>query len=110
MLSAAVGAYYYLRLIVVMYFRPSKEPIYIDGGWPVAVAVIACASLTLILGLYSSPLTWRGAPGRPVGPGPSRRLQRPGRCHARVGGTLGIAADHERIVALAALDRFYRPR
>src|SRR5262249_44719386 len=56
MLSAAVGAYYYLRLIVVMYFRPSQEPVFVDGGWPVAVAIGACASLTLILGLYSSPL------------------------------------------------------
>ncbi len=26
MLSAAVGAYYYLRLVVVMYFRPAGEP------------------------------------------------------------------------------------
>jgi len=57
MLSAAVGAYYYLRLVVVMYFRQSREPIHIGGGWPVAVAVSACAGLTVILGLYSSPLT-----------------------------------------------------
>jgi len=57
MLSAAVGAYYYLRLVVVMYFRPSKEPIQVGGGWPVAVAVGACASLTVIVGLFSSPLS-----------------------------------------------------
>jgi NADH-quinone oxidoreductase subunit N len=53
-LSAAVGAYYYLRLVVVMYFRPSREPIQFRGGWPVALALGACASLTVILGLFSS--------------------------------------------------------
>ena len=56
MLSAATGAYYYLRLVVVMYFRPSKESIELRGGWPVAVAVGACASLTVVLGLFSGPL------------------------------------------------------
>jgi len=57
MLSAAVGAYYYLRLVVVMYFRSSKEPIQVRGGWPIAAAVGACASLTVILGLFSSSLS-----------------------------------------------------
>ncbi len=56
MLSAAVGAYYYLRLVVVMYFRPAGEPIEVRGGWPVAYAVGSCASLTVILGLFSTPL------------------------------------------------------
>ena len=56
MLSAAAGAYYYLRLVVVMYLRPSKEQVTLGGGWPVAVAVGVCASLTLILGLYSTPI------------------------------------------------------
>jgi NADH-quinone oxidoreductase subunit N len=57
MLSAAAGAYYYLRLIVVMYFRPCKEEVQIGGGWPVALAVGACASLTVMLGLFSAPLS-----------------------------------------------------
>ena len=56
MLSAAAGAYYYLRIVVVMYLRPSKEEVTLGGGWPVAVAVGACASLTLFLGLYSTPI------------------------------------------------------
>ena len=56
MLSAAAGAYYYLRLVVVMYLRPAKEEVTLGGGWPVAVAVGSCASLTLILGLYSTPI------------------------------------------------------
>jgi NADH-quinone oxidoreductase subunit N len=57
MLSAAVGAYYYLRIIVVMYLRPSKEEVKLGGGWPVALAVGACGSLTVILGLFSSPIS-----------------------------------------------------
>ncbi len=57
MLSAAAGAFYYLRLVVVMYFRPSKQEVRLSGGWPVALAAGACASLTLLLGLFSSPLS-----------------------------------------------------
>ncbi len=56
MLSAAAGAYYYLRIVVVMYLRPSKEEVTLGGGWPVALAAGACASLTLLLGLYSTPI------------------------------------------------------
>jgi NADH-quinone oxidoreductase subunit N len=57
MLSAAAGAYYYLRLVVVMYLRPSKEEVTLSGGWPVALAAGACASLTLFFGLFSSPVS-----------------------------------------------------
>jgi NADH-quinone oxidoreductase subunit N len=56
MLSAAAGAYYYLRIVVVMYLRPSKEEVTLGGGWPVALAFGACSSLTLLAGLYSTPI------------------------------------------------------
>jgi NADH-quinone oxidoreductase subunit N len=56
MLSAAAGAYYYLRLVVVMYLRPAKDEVTLGGGWPVALAVGFCAGLTLLLGLYSTPI------------------------------------------------------
>ena len=56
MLSAAAGAYYYLRIVVLMYLRPSKDEVTVGGGWPVAAAVGVCASLTLVLGLYSTPV------------------------------------------------------
>ena len=56
MLSAAAGAYYYLRLVVLMYLRPSTNEVTLGGGWPVAVSVGVCASLTLFLGLYSTPI------------------------------------------------------
>jgi NADH-quinone oxidoreductase subunit N len=57
MLSAAAGAYYYLRIVVVMYFRSSREPIQIAGGWPITVALGACAGLTVLIGLNSSAIT-----------------------------------------------------
>jgi NADH-quinone oxidoreductase subunit N len=56
MLSAAVGAYYYLRLIVVMYFRPSAGPVEVRGGWPVVLSVAACVGFTVFFGVFSTPL------------------------------------------------------
>jgi NADH-quinone oxidoreductase subunit N len=57
MLSAAAGAYVYLRIVVVMYFRPSKSNVERGGGWPVTAAVATCAGLTVILGVFSSPIS-----------------------------------------------------
>jgi NADH-quinone oxidoreductase subunit N len=56
MLTSAIGAYYYLRIIVVMYLRPSRQPIEMSGGWPIAIAVGACAGLSVLLGVFSAPL------------------------------------------------------
>ncbi|HEV3121333.1 MAG TPA: NADH-quinone oxidoreductase subunit N [Isosphaeraceae bacterium] len=56
-LNAAVGAYYYLRIVVVMYLRPSP-----DTGpraripWPTAAAFGTCAALSLLLGCFARPL------------------------------------------------------
>ena len=55
-LNAAVGAYYYLRIVVTMYLRPARQTVVPRGGWPVALAVGACASLSLILGLFPAPI------------------------------------------------------
>jgi NADH-quinone oxidoreductase subunit N len=51
-LNAAVGAFYYLRIVVLMYLRPSREPVSVKGGWPIALAVGSCATLSLVLGLF----------------------------------------------------------
>ncbi len=52
-LNAAVGAFYYLRIIVLMYLHPvADEPLRATGGWPVGLAVGACASLSLLIGLF----------------------------------------------------------
>jgi NADH-quinone oxidoreductase subunit N len=55
-LNAAVGAYYYLRIVVTMYLRPARQTLDVRGGWPVALAVGACASLSLLLGLFPAPI------------------------------------------------------
>jgi NADH-quinone oxidoreductase subunit N len=70
-LNAAIGAYYYLRIVVLMYLSPAREPIGTRGGWPVAVAVAACAGLTVALGVFWTPVastarsTARSAMGHP---------------------------------------------
>lgn len=56
MLTSAIGAYYYLRIIVVMYLRPSRQPVDLAGGWPTAFSVGACAGLSVLLGVFSAPL------------------------------------------------------
>lgn len=58
MLNAAVGAYYYLRIVVGMYLRPATEPIQPSAGWPTVASAAACVLLTLGLGVL--PQTLRG--------------------------------------------------
>ncbi|HMB02772.1 MAG TPA: NADH-quinone oxidoreductase subunit N [Isosphaeraceae bacterium] len=57
-LTSAVGAYYYLRIVVVMYLRPAptKAPLASRPGWPTVAAVAACAGLSVILGLFPAPV------------------------------------------------------
>ena len=56
-LNSAVGAYYYLRIVVAMYLRePTGEPSLAPAAWPTALAVTACAVLTLALGLFPGPV------------------------------------------------------
>ncbi|MDG3002821.1 NADH-quinone oxidoreductase subunit N [Paludisphaera mucosa] len=57
MLNAAVGAFYYLRIIVLMFLKPAEEPVDAVGGWPVALATGACVSLSLLVGLYPAPIS-----------------------------------------------------
>jgi NADH-quinone oxidoreductase subunit N len=56
MLNAAVGAYYYLRIIVGMYLRPATKTLEPRAGWPTIAAATTCVILTLGLGLFSRPL------------------------------------------------------
>ena len=59
MLSAAAGAYYYLRIVVVMYFGKPQGTLEITGGWPVAAAVSVCVFLTVLFGINSGPISTR---------------------------------------------------
>jgi NADH-quinone oxidoreductase subunit N len=56
-LNAAVGAYYYLRIVVVMYFRPSPEnPLQVRAPWPTWLAVGVSAGLSLVIGILPAPV------------------------------------------------------
>ena len=53
-INAAIGAYYYLRIIGVMYLRGALKPLARPGVGPGVAAVWACAVLTLWLGITPS--------------------------------------------------------
>ena len=56
-LNSAIGAYYYLKIIVAMYFRePVGAPLAPQLTWPTAASIGTCASLALLLGLWLKPL------------------------------------------------------
>ena len=56
-LNAAVGAYYYLRILMKMVFSPAPaNPLRPRASWPAMISVGACASLSLLLGIVTAPL------------------------------------------------------
>jgi NADH-quinone oxidoreductase subunit N len=55
-LNAAIGAYYYLRIVVKMYLQVPVEKLESRPAWPTVSAVAACAGLSLFLGLMPEPL------------------------------------------------------
>jgi NADH-quinone oxidoreductase subunit N len=54
--NAAIGAYYYLRIIGVMYLRSPIRPLETQRSWPGLVTLWACAGVTLWLGIYPAPM------------------------------------------------------
>jgi NADH-quinone oxidoreductase subunit N len=55
-LNAAVGGWYYLRIIAVMYLRTAVKPLENIRSWPGLATLWACALVTLGLGVYPRPL------------------------------------------------------
>lgn len=56
LINSAVAAYYYLRLIVVMYMRDSKEPLpVLPVPASLGVAVVLSAAATLYMGILPQP-------------------------------------------------------
>lgn len=55
-INAAIGAWYYLRVIMVMYLRTPIKPIENKSAWPMSAALGACAVLTLLFGIYPPPM------------------------------------------------------
>jgi NADH-quinone oxidoreductase subunit N len=54
--NAAMGGWYYMRLIVAMYLRESPKTTPAGKPRPVLVAIGACAIATLLFGVYPKPL------------------------------------------------------
>jgi NADH-quinone oxidoreductase subunit N len=50
-LNAAVGAWYYLRIVAVMYLRNPLRPAEGRRGWATLTAIGVCAVLTIALGV-----------------------------------------------------------
>jgi NADH-quinone oxidoreductase subunit N len=55
-INAAIGAWYYLRVLVVMYLRNPIKPLENARSWPGLATLWICAALTLFLGVYPNPL------------------------------------------------------
>jgi NADH-quinone oxidoreductase subunit N len=55
-LNAAVGAWYYLRILAVMYLRDPARPLLQPRSWPGLAALWLCAAVTLWFGIYPRPL------------------------------------------------------
>jgi NADH-quinone oxidoreductase subunit N len=57
--NSVISAFYYLRLIVVMYFRPTELPALPRPGFGLQLAIALCMVGSLLFGLY--PLGWEQA-------------------------------------------------
>jgi NADH-quinone oxidoreductase subunit N len=55
-LNAAIGAYYYLRIISVMYLRGAVKPLPQPRSWPGLVMLWVCAAVTVWLGVSGGPM------------------------------------------------------
>ncbi|MBX9582539.1 MAG: NADH-quinone oxidoreductase subunit N [Gemmataceae bacterium] len=64
--NSAVGAYYYLRVIGVMYLRSPVRPPADSRSLPTKLAVLALAGFTLVFGIYPDPLVKAGRRAAPV--------------------------------------------
>ncbi len=90
-LNAAIGAYYYLRIVVLMYLSPARQPIGTRGGWPVGVSVAVCVGLTIALGIFWAPVAFDGPLCRPLRHGASRARQAASHQRRRSGhGTVSV--------------------
>ncbi|HVL14945.1 MAG TPA: hypothetical protein VM529_20410 [Gemmata sp.] len=65
-MNAAIGAYYYLRVVGVMYLRTPLRPLGRSGAVPTLLASIALAVATLVYGVYPQPLVNAARTAAPV--------------------------------------------
>jgi len=64
--NSAVGAYYYLRVIGVMYLRSPIRPATDSRAIPTFLAVVALAGFTLFFGIYPNPIVKAARKAAPV--------------------------------------------
>lgn len=64
--NAAVGAYYYLRVIGVLYLRSPIRPPADSRAVPTLAAVVALAAFTVVFGVYPQPLVQAARDAAPV--------------------------------------------
>jgi NADH-quinone oxidoreductase subunit N len=66
--NAAIAAYYYLRVIGVMYLREPLRPAASSRSAPAAIAIVALALFTLFFGAYPQPIMKAARHAAPVPP------------------------------------------
>jgi NADH-quinone oxidoreductase subunit N len=65
-INAAVGAFYYLRAIGVMYLRTPLRPVTGSRALPTLLASVVLAGATLFFGVYPDPLEKAARKAAPV--------------------------------------------
>jgi NADH-quinone oxidoreductase subunit N len=56
-INSAIGAYYYLKIVIAMYYRePVGAPLNPRLTWPTVSAIGTCAALTVVLGCWPTPI------------------------------------------------------
>jgi NADH-quinone oxidoreductase subunit N len=56
-INAAIAAWYYLRIVAVMYLREPLQPLPRPRAVGLLTAILVCAVVTLAVGIYPTPLT-----------------------------------------------------
>lgn len=64
--NAAIGAYYYLRVVGVMYLRTPLRPLPSSRAYPALGAAVVLAAATIVLGVYPGPLIQAARAAAPV--------------------------------------------
>jgi len=58
-LNSGIGAYYYLRIIVMMYMRESRKEVPVTRvPFALSVAIAVCIAATLYLGMFPDWVLW----------------------------------------------------
>jgi NADH-quinone oxidoreductase subunit N len=70
--NAAVGAYYYLRVIGVMFLRSPIRPATRSRAVPTFLAAVALAGATLFFGIYPEPIAKAARKAAPVPTAPAK--------------------------------------